>query len=215
MRIIGGTFRSRKLAARVPGGTRPTSDRLRETLFNILGPRVLESVFLDAYAGTGAVGIEAISRGAGLVLFAERSGRASNAIRRNLASLEIREGYRIFDMDVERALAICRRERMHPDLVFLDPPYSNVDLYTRDLERVGSVLALSRNASVIVEHSATVDLPERAGALRKSGVRRQGTSGLSFYELDEGADPEARVDPDAPPEGDGHLDEAPQEREES
>jgi len=181
MRIIAGTFRSRQLPARVPPGTRPTSDRLRETLFNILGPRVIESVFLDAYAGTGGVGIEAISRGAAFVCFVERSAGAQAAIRANLASLGVREGCRVFGMEFGQAVRLLGRESIRFDLVFLDPPYQREDLYARDLERLGSGSLLDAGAWVVGEHARNLEMPEAAGALRRFRTCRQGSSVLSLY----------------------------------
>jgi 16S rRNA (guanine966-N2)-methyltransferase len=182
MRIVAGSFRSRRLPARVPDGTRPTSDRLRETLFNILGPRVLESVFLDAYSGTGAVGIEALSRGASWVCFVERSARALSAMRTNLASLEIAEGYRILGMDLAPALRVCAEARMRFDLVFLDPPYEREALYRRDLTLLGAGLRVRAGGWVIAEHARSLRMPESAGALRLSRSIRQGRSMLTIFE---------------------------------
>jgi 16S rRNA (guanine(966)-N(2))-methyltransferase RsmD len=182
MRVIGGVYRSRRLPGRVPGGTRPTSDRLRETLFNILGPRVIESVFLDGYAGSGAVGIEAISRGAAFVCFVERSDRAVRAIRANLEALGVESGYRILTMEPEAAFRIFDRESVRFDLVFLDPPYGNPDLPARDLARLGVNRLVNAGGQVVVEHSERSVLPARTGSLRQVRCRDQGSARLSFYE---------------------------------
>src|SRR5437763_15328277 len=105
MRVIAGQFRSRKLAA-VPGtATRPTSDRLRETLFNVIGPGVNDSVWVDLYAGTGAVGIEAISRGARKVYFVESDKKAARVIRENLQSLKV-EGFEVLERDAMQSLRL-------------------------------------------------------------------------------------------------------------
>lgn len=184
MRIVAGRLRSRRLAARVPDGTRPTSDRLRETLFNILGPRVLESVFLDAYSGTGAVGIEALSRGAAWVCFVERSGRALSAIRTNLAALGVTEGYRILGMDLGRALRVGTEECVCFDLAFLDPPYETEELYRRDLALLGAGSLVRPGGWVITEHARGVRMPESAGSLRRSRSIRQGRSVLTIFETE-------------------------------
>src|ERR1700740_101274 len=126
MRIIAGKFRSRQLKSLKRLALRPTSDMLRETLFNILGPRVEGSRFLDLFAGTGALGIEAISRGAMSAVFVENHPAAVRLIRENLASLEIKSGARIIASAVTPALA--KREKEHAagfDFIFLDPPYAN------------------------------------------------------------------------------------------
>src|SRR6478736_1640610 len=105
MRIIAGKFKSRHLKGTPPSGLRPTSDKLRETVFNILGARVEGATFLDGCAGMGAIGIEAISRGAGFVYFLEQSRKACQMIRESLNSLEIKEGFKILEMDLKKGLA--------------------------------------------------------------------------------------------------------------
>jgi 16S rRNA (guanine(966)-N(2))-methyltransferase RsmD len=182
MRVIGGAYRSRRLPGRVPGGTRPTSDRLRETLFNILGPRVIESVFLDGYAGSGAVGIEAVSRGASFVYFVDRSDRAIRAIRTNLEALGVESGYRVLEMEPKRAFRLLAAEPVAFDLVFLDPPYGKPELPLRDLEALGDGSSMSPGGLVVVEHSARTEMPEREGSLRRVRSREQGSGRLTFYE---------------------------------
>src|ERR671936_3015250 len=103
MRIIAGQFKSRRLKGTPPAGIRPTSDKLRETIFNILGARVEGAAFLDGCAGVGAIGIEAISRGAALVYFVDQSRKACQAIRDNLKSLDIEDGFKILEMDITKA----------------------------------------------------------------------------------------------------------------
>ncbi len=182
MRIIAGRYKSRRLEAGPSGGTRPTSDRLRETLFNILGPRVIESVFLDAYAGVGAVGIEAISRGASSVCFVDRAPKACAAIRRNLESLEVEADCRVLRMESAAALKLCLRERGSFDIVFLDPPYDREDLYQRDLERLGADSLLKKGAVVVTEHSCSVTMPAEVAGLVHLRMHPQGDSALTFYE---------------------------------
>ena len=121
MRVIAGTYRSRTLLSPSGTATRPTSDRLRETLFNILGPRVQESRFVDLYAGTGAVGIEALSRGAAHTFFAENSPAALKALRGNLNSLGVHQGYTLEDRGTSPLLS--RLLKLPPvGLIYLDPP---------------------------------------------------------------------------------------------
>ncbi len=122
MRIISGQFRSRQLKGTPPAGLRPTSDKLRETLFNVLGPYVTGSDFLDACAGMGGVGIEAISRGAQSVYFVDASRKASSIIRENLSMLEVRDGFRILEMDLRKAIHGFQRDGSAFDVAFLDPP---------------------------------------------------------------------------------------------
>ena len=183
MRIIAGKFRSRTLEAPAGLATRPTSDRLRETLFNVLAPRIEGAVFLDLYAGSGAVGIEAISRGATCVVFVERAEAALKVLRKNLDGLGIKAGFRI---QAGSAGAFLRRvEAGHGtgfDLVFLDPPYDATEEYTSTLGllgRLGGLLA--QGAVVIAEHRRKEKLVDRYGALERTRLLEQGDAALSFY----------------------------------
>ncbi len=172
MRIIAGEFRSRRLRS-IPGAaTRPTPDRLRETLFDILGPRVAGATFLDAYAGTGAVGIEALSRGAAHAFFLERHCKALEAIRQNLASLGLDARATVVAGPVLLTLPTH-----HADIVFLDPPYDLEREYAAVLELLGE------NPPVIaaVQHSVRFALGDVYGVLRRARIVRQGDNALSFY----------------------------------
>src|SRR4051812_43112459 len=133
MRIIAGLFRSRQLKGKPPAGIRPTSDRLRETLFNVLGPNVDGCVFLDGCAGMGGVGIEAISRGARFVYFVDQARKACAIVRENLQSLDVTDGFRILEWDLAKALDLFEREGTTFDIVFVDPPYENTALYAESL----------------------------------------------------------------------------------
>jgi len=185
MRVIAGTFRSRQLRSLKGLALRPTSDRLRETLFNILAKRIEGSRFIDVFAGTGAVGIEAISRGAEEVVFIENHAPAAGLIQKNLDSLQVRSGAKVFALDALRALqrlAAGHKETTPPfDIVFLDPPYAAAEDYRRVLAFLGEAAFLSNGSLVIAEHRHTFDLPERFGHLGRVRVLRQGDASLSFY----------------------------------
>jgi len=181
MRVIAGTFRSRQLKGKPPVGIRPTSDKLRETLFNVLGPRVEGSAFLDGFAGMGGVGIEAISRGAGFVYFVDQSRKACAIIRENLATLEVAEGFRVVEADLGKTLDLFEREGTTFDIVFLDPPYEREALYADSLSAFGSRPLLNEGGVLVMEHSKRVDLEETAGILMRYRVLKQGDSTLSFY----------------------------------
>ena len=181
MRVISGVFRSRQLKGRPPAGTRPTSDKLRETLFNVLGPSVEGSVFLDGFAGMGGIGIEALSRGADQVYFVERSRQASAIIRQNLRLLEVNEGVRVIESTMERALKIFEKESVSLDIAFLDPPYERDALYSESLADFGTRPLLREGGILVMEHSKRIELPETAGKLRKYRGLTQGDSTLSFY----------------------------------
>lgn len=185
MRIIAGKFRSRQLKSLKGLSLRPTSDRLRETLFDILGERVVGSRFFDVFAGTGAVGIEALSRGATKVVFIEKHAPASALIKKNLESLEVWEGTRVLPLDALKGLEILAKENTGTgetrDIVFLDPPYASAEEYDRVLSFLGSSNLLHENALVIAEHRRNFDLPEAIGDLERVRVLRQGDATLSFY----------------------------------
>jgi 16S rRNA (guanine(966)-N(2))-methyltransferase RsmD len=187
MRVIGGTYRSRRLIAPRGLATRPTSDRLRETLFNILAARIEGAVFADLYAGSGAVGIEALSRGARLVYFADNAPPAVAAIRENLAALEIRSGFKIDSGSVSSALRrLCES---NPDdrcaIVFLDPPYASAEAYAATLTSIGQHAdsLLTPSGIVVAEHGRKMQAPlaESYGPLRRYRVLEQGDAGLTFY----------------------------------
>jgi 16S rRNA (guanine966-N2)-methyltransferase len=184
MRVIGGTYRSRRLVAPRGLATRPTSDRLRETLFNVLTPRIEGAVFADLYAGSGAVGIEAISRGAGLVYFVDSAPSAIAAIRSNLAALKITSGFQILSSTVSAALRRLT-ERSRWSIVFLDPPYAAGDDYAGTLNGIGNSAdsLLTPEGIVIAEHSRKMlpPLAEQYGPLKRYRVLEQGDAGLSFY----------------------------------
>lgn len=172
MRVIAGEFRSRRLKT-LPGlATRPTPDRLRETLFNVLAPLIDGSVFLDAYAGTGAVGIEALSRGARRCMFVEKNRAAVEVIRENLASLGVANRAEVY---TGKALAVL--ERAPADIVFLDPPYE----MEKECEAALNALGTSTNALIIVQHSSRTALQPEYGCVQRYRVLKQGDNSLSFY----------------------------------
>jgi 16S rRNA (guanine966-N2)-methyltransferase len=186
MRVIAGTLRRRTLEAPAGLKTRPTSDRLRETLFNVLAPRIDGARFLDLYAGSGAVGIEAVSRGAANVVLVERADPALKVLRGNLEKLGLRGGVRVEGVSVGAFLRRVRPQTtaMFFDVVFLDPPYEAVDEYATVLGLIGGDAAglLAAGAVVIAEHRRREKLEDAYGVLRRVRVLEQGDAGLSFYE---------------------------------
>jgi 16S rRNA (guanine966-N2)-methyltransferase len=187
MRIIAGIYRSRILKSLKGMALRPTSDYMRETLFNVLGPAVEGSRFLDIFAGTGAIGIEALSRGATEAVFIENHGPAVSLIRKNLESLGIRTGTTVLALDAAKALdklqARHKPQDAGFDFVYLDPPYAETEQYERVLHLLGAAGFLSPQGKVIAEHRRTKDLAEQFGALRQYRVLRQGDAALSFYNV--------------------------------
>ena len=183
MRVIAGKYRSRALVAPRGVDTRPTSDRLRETLFNVLAPRMEGAMFLDLYAGSGANGIEALSRGAAGVVFVEKAAAAIAAIRSNLKSLGISEGFQLDTRSVATSLKHLQEQRQSFDIVFLDPPYKNADQYARTLEALGGPQErlLAPGAVVVAEHSRKQSLDEIYGSLQRYRLLEQGDAALSYY----------------------------------
>jgi len=185
MRVIAGKYRSRKLMT-LPGmELRPTSDRLRETLFDILtagNPSALEgTVWIDLYAGTGAVGIEALSRGASMVYFAESSPEAAELIRKNLQSLGVKSGFQVVRQDAVRALQAWDKSGMKANLMFLDPPYRMEAAYAETLTTLSNSKLLLPETIVIVEHQKKFDPGEQVGLLKRNRLLKQGDAALSFY----------------------------------
>jgi 16S rRNA (guanine966-N2)-methyltransferase len=187
MRVIAGTYKSRILKSLKGLALRPTSDRLREALFNVVAPNIAGSRFVDLFAGTGAIGIEALSRGAAEAIFIENHAPAVTLIRRNLESLGIRTGATVLAVDALRGLGMlaARKNSGAPafDHIFLDPPYAAAEDYSRVLEFLGSADLLASGGIVIAEHRRNFDLPEEPGALKRFRVLRQGDAALSFYRL--------------------------------
>jgi 16S rRNA (guanine966-N2)-methyltransferase len=186
MRVIAGTYRSRQLSAPRGDKTRPTSDRLRETVFNILAPHIADSRFVDLYAGTGAVGIEALSRGASHVWFAENADPALAALRKNLATLKIDRGFTLEERGVGAMLQQLGKLQQPIDIVYLDPPYEAEDEYSGTLNFFGSLRGrpiLAPNALVIAEHNSKAKLAARYGTLEHTRLVKQGDASLSFFSL--------------------------------
>jgi 16S rRNA (guanine966-N2)-methyltransferase len=211
MRIIAGRYRSRVLTGPAGMSTRPTSDRLRETLFNVIAPRLEGAAFLDLYAGSGAVGLEALSRGARSVVFVERAPAALKVLRGNLTALAVREGFRVEARSVGAFLhpsANSSPKQERYEVVFLDPPYDAAAEYERTLGFLGGEGSaprspsardpstssgqalghpesfLSAGAVVVAEHRRKEKLEDRYGLLRRTRALEQGDAALSFYAVE-------------------------------
>jgi 16S rRNA (guanine(966)-N(2))-methyltransferase RsmD len=185
MRIIAGKYRSRPLRSLAGADLRATSDRLRETLFDVLSaPRSLEeSVWLDLFAGTGAVGIEALSRGAHQVYFVESVKKHARLLRENLAALAITSGYELQERQVAQALPLLDSTGVVCDYCFIDPPYRMRGSYERTLGFLAQSRLLQPSSIVIAEHEKRFGPDERFGALVRYRKLEQGDAALSFYRL--------------------------------
>jgi 16S rRNA (guanine966-N2)-methyltransferase len=187
MRVIAGKYRGRPLRSLRGTDIRPTSDRLRETLFNILtagNPDALAgTLWLDLFAGTGAVGIEALSRGARQIYFVENSLPATKLIEQNLHSLGIADGHKILQGDLLRILWRLHREHVAADVVFLDPPYRMQYAYEESLSALAESSLVWAMTLVIAEHEKTFDPGDEFGSLRRIRRLVQGNVALSFYRI--------------------------------
>lgn len=183
MRVIAGKYRGRNLKSPPSLEVRPTSDRLRETLFNVIAPRIDDVRFLDLCAGSGAVGIEALSRGAAHVTFVDRSRKMCALVEANLDLCRVPEDEtEVVQAEASDFLSRSIATAGKPwDVVFFDPPYAND--YMKVLNTLGSHVTklLSDSAILIVEHHHKKELPGDVGHLHRSRILKQGDSALSFY----------------------------------
>lgn len=177
MRVIAGSARGLRLTAPPGQDIRPTLDRVRESLFNILMPRIEGARFLDLFAGTGANGIEALSRGAQHAVFVEKDRQALVAIRNNLLQTRLAKAGEILVLDLPRQM-----ERINGsfDIVFADPPYA-FDAYPELLEGIASQGLIAENGLLVIEHARRVALDTAYGALERCRETRYGDTRLSFY----------------------------------
>jgi len=188
MRVIAGSLKGRRLKAPDWEGIRPTSDKLRGTLFNVLtaamgAAGLEETVWLDVYAGSGAVGIEALSRGARQVYFLESARPAVTVIRNNLRSLKIENGWQVLEQPAVKALHQLDAQAVSADVVFLDPPYDDAEAYEQALGFLAQSRLLKPETMVVAEHTKHFDPGGKFGALVRYRELKQGDAVLSFYRL--------------------------------
>lgn len=186
MRVISGTFRGRRLKGPRGLEVRPTGDRLKETLFNILAPRISGAVMVDVFSGTGAIGIEAISRGARRVLFVDRNPASIRLIGYNLRACGIEAGFEVIQEDAFKLLRSLAREGVQADIVFLDPPYDWLPYH--DLLKLAlKPGVLAPGGMAVIEHINKAVLPEKGDGYHRFREIRHGDSCLSFYQISEKA----------------------------
>ena len=188
MRVIAGKFRSQLLTAPRGAKTRPTSDRLRETLFNVLAPRIEGAVFADLFAGTGAVGIEALSRGARQVYFAENAKAPLAALRCNLEKLGLGAEAEVEPAGTLPLLLRLAHAEIQLDIVFLDPSYADLAAYESTLRFLSDHPVLHADAVVVVEHSSRTPVRIPTGRLQPFRTIAQGEAALAFLRCGEGGE---------------------------
>ena len=186
MRVIAGKYRSRNLQSLPGEETRPTYDRLRETLFNVLSSagKLEGTVFVDLFAGTGSVGIEALSRGASHVYFAESARKAAQVIRANLQTLGVTEEADVYERSAVDTLRLLHEFGVAPDVIFLDPPYKLQGAYEQALRVVAQTAMLAPQGLLVAEHEKRFDPGAGVGQLRRYRILNQGESSLSFYRME-------------------------------
>jgi len=186
MRVIAGKYRSRNLQSLAGEETRPTYDRLRETLFNVLSAagKLDGTVFVDLFAGTGSVGIEALSRGASHVYFAESGRKAAQVIRTNLQTLGVTDEADVYERSAVDTLRLIHESGVAPDVIFLDPPYKLQGAYEQILRIVAQTAMLAPAGLLVAEHEKRFDPGDGVGELRRYRLLKQGESSLSFYRIE-------------------------------
>ncbi|WP_062105178.1 16S rRNA (guanine(966)-N(2))-methyltransferase RsmD [Bacillus niameyensis] len=182
MRVISGIYKGRQLKA-VPGrGTRPTTDKVKETIFNMIGPFFSEGTVLDLFAGSGALGIEALSRGIDKGIFVDKDMKAIQTIKTNIQLCNLDDKSEIYRNDAERALHAISKRNIQFDYIFLDPPYHKQKLESL-LEQIEMNQLLKPEGAIVCEHDSNVVLPIQIGCLEQWKQGDYGATGLSIYKL--------------------------------
>jgi 16S rRNA (guanine966-N2)-methyltransferase len=184
VRVISGDYKGRRLKA-VPGmNTRPTTDKVKESMFNIIGPYFDGGWALDLFAGTGGLGIEALSRGIEKAVFLDTDSKAVSTVRENISALGLQDRAEIYRNDARRALDVLAGRGLRFDLVFLDPPYKLTRLYEEIITKMQELHLLNDRAYIVAEHSADVALLDEYGKARRWRHAEYGEISLSFYEME-------------------------------
>ena len=181
MRVISGRARGKRLKAPAGHHTRPITDMIKEALFNVLGTRVPGCSFLDLFAGSGAVGIEALSRGAERVVLVDNNGLAVRTIKENLIACGFASGFEIYRNDVLRAISMLAHRDQQFDLVYIDPPFTREDLFSPVMEKLGCSTIVDQQGLVIIRMPRKMGLPATFGCLKAYRTDTYGESTLSYY----------------------------------
>jgi len=179
LRVASGSAKGRKLWSLK--SLRPTEEQVRTALFNSLGVKIQNRRFLDLFAGTGVVGIEALSRGAGEAWFVDKARRCVELIKKNLQECHLEDRGRVFLTDARKAILLFNRKGERFDFIFLDPPYQRIDVLLQSLELIGETDILSDEGMCIAQHPSALILPQEIGELNKENIKVFGATTLSFY----------------------------------
>ncbi|QQE76069.1 16S rRNA (guanine(966)-N(2))-methyltransferase RsmD [Brevibacillus composti] len=204
MRVIAGEHRGRRLTA-VPGkGTRPTTDKIKESIFNMIGPYFSGGWVLDLYAGTGGLGIEALSRGMDKAVFVEKDLKAFSVVKQNVAACRLEDRAELYRNDAGRALKLLAKRGVVFDLVFLDPPYAHQRI-AEEMMEMQALRLLAEDAWIVAEHDSGFRLPERVGACEQDRVSTYGETTITIYRFDQVGEPGEAEDGSPGEEGDEVL----------
>lgn len=187
MRVIAGTAKGHPLIAPKGMDTRPITARIKEALFSIWQMRIAGSRFLDLFAGSGSIGIEALSRGAEKVVFVEQSRKAIEIIKRNLVACHLEVGYEIYRDDVFRRLQLLKETDEMFDLIYLDPPFTVKGIFIPVMEALSKAAILARNGIVAIRTPKEMELPSRIVELTRTKLKQYGISCIHFFSNIEGA----------------------------
>ncbi|MDF2839998.1 MAG: methyltransferase [Clostridia bacterium] len=182
MRIISGEFRGRKLEKLEGMDIRPTTDRVKESLFNILGSRLFDCTFLDLFAGTGGIGIEAYSRGAAKVVFIDESAKSIKVLKGNLEMLNLLDKVEVYNTDYINAINKLALDNRKFDIIFIDPPYLK-GFAQNALVHIEQNKLLNEDAMIVIEHDLQDKMPENVGRFNMTRQKKYGNTMLSFYGL--------------------------------
>ena len=180
MRVITGTAKGKKLLTPKDERVRPTTDRIKETLFNIISPYVRDAVLIDCFAGTGGVGIEALSRGARQAYFIDNHRESIELIKKNLKIARLEEKATTLPVEVSVALRSLAHKNIKADIIFMDPPY-HLNIISRLIETIGQKNLLAEDGIIIAEHDNTIELKDQIGSFIKVDQRVYGTTIMSYY----------------------------------
>jgi len=184
MRVIAGEHKGRRLKA-VPGkGTRPTTDKVKESIFNMIGPYFDGGWALDLYAGTGGLGIEALSRGAERAVFVERDAKAFAAVKQNISMCRLEQSAELYRMEADRAIRTLASRKQPFDLVFLDPPYAHQKI-AEEIRLLQELGLLADGAWIVAEHDVEIELPDEIGRCVKDRSAKYGDTAVSLYDFEQ------------------------------
>ncbi|MFB4162550.1 16S rRNA (guanine(966)-N(2))-methyltransferase RsmD [Alteribacillus sp. JSM 102045] len=183
MRVISGKYKGTTLKA-VPGmKTRPTSDKVKEALFHRIGPYFSGGSGLDLYAGTGSLGIEAMSRGFSSFVFVDKAPQAVKVIKTNVKAAGLNGSCEVYRNDAKRALAVLTKRKKSFDLIFMDPPYAHQDLAGM-LQTISETGLITPGGQIVCEHRSSTALPDTVASLNKQNEDIYGDTGVSIYGLE-------------------------------